>query len=163
MIDPVPGGPTNPEKRRVRTKKPAGDGNNVDENAVSSQDALMSGVEGVEAGSGSGLGSLLGLISGVGSGAGFGLGVTRTAAIEAKRKSVESVPQTDLPIKRRRRKKSAGEPSIDALCLHVKPGRKAGWAAIQAANAAAAAESLLYSGGEESSEDDDEKALLSAA
>ena len=67
-----------------------------------------------------------------------------------------TVPSTGIPIKRRRRKRSTAEPSIDALCLHIKPGRKAGWAAIQAANAAAAAESLLDSGGEDLSGEEDD-------
>lgn len=94
--------------------------------------------------------------SGIGSGsAGVGSG-----ASESKKRGDEqgNISATEgPPIKRRRRRKRApGEPTIDSLCLHIKPGRKAGWAAIQAANAAAAAESLLDSGGDDFSEDEED-------
>ena len=158
MLHPVPGGPSLPERTRGGRKKSSVDAavpvtSRIDPNSDSTGSANNSAVStdinviAPERGGGSG-GAGIGTLNGIKNGNG-----------DTGRKNSESIAVTTAdrtPLKRKRRKRAAGEPSIDALCLHIKPGRKAGWAAIQAANAAAAAESLLYSGGEDMSDEDED-------
>ena len=157
MLHPVPGGPSLPERTRGGRKKSSVDAavpvtSRIDPNSDTTGSANNSAVStdnviAPERGGGSG-GAGIGTLNGI-----------KNSNGDTGRKNSESIAVTTAdrtPLKRKRRKRAAGEPSIDALCLHIKPGRKAGWAAIQAANAAAAAESLLYSGGEDMSDEDED-------
>ena len=163
MLHPVPGGPSLPERTRGGRKKPIvdGTGSGPGTGLVNNSMSLNTDPTKLEGNVAVSLGVPLG--SSVVGGNGIVnrsriSGIDPTKRTDPGKRISESPSHSilDRPsIKRKRRKRPAGEPSIDALCLHIKPGRKAGWAAIQAANAAAAAESLLYSGGEEMSDEDD--------
>ena len=163
MLHPVPGGPSLPERTRGGRKKPIGDGTGTVTGAglVNNGTILNSDLTKLEGDIGGSLDVTVGNPAVSGNGIVIRSRNSFTDPMKMSdqgKRFNESSAQSiaDRPtIKRKRRKRPAGEPSIDALCLHIKPGRKAGWAAIQAANAAAAAESLLYSGGEEMSDEDD--------